>query len=71
MLVASEVLEEFLNKKWNAQPRFGLEGGETLIPGLLEIIDSAATNGAECIIIGNIYMPDNVHRAKQNLYFYQ
>ncbi|KAJ9577650.1 hypothetical protein L9F63_005780, partial [Diploptera punctata] len=60
-LVASEKLEEFLDRKWRTQPRFGLEGGETLVPGILQIIDSSAVSGAECIIIGTS------HRGRINL----
>jgi 2-oxoglutarate dehydrogenase complex dehydrogenase (E1) component-like enzyme len=31
--------ENFLSQKWTAAKRFGLEGCETLIPGMLRFID--------------------------------
>lgn len=41
------VLEQFLDKKYVGQKRFGLEGGETTIPALDAIIQKGAELGAE------------------------
>ncbi|KAJ8466741.1 hypothetical protein OPV22_029293 [Ensete ventricosum] len=38
--------------KWTAAKRFGLEGGETLIPWMKEMFDRAADLGVESIVIG-------------------
>lgn len=53
--------ENFLAHKWTAAKRFGLEGCETLIPGMKELIDKAADGGVENIVIG---MP---HRGRLNV----
>lgn len=53
--------ENFLSQKWTAAKRFGLEGCETLIPGMKELIDRAADTGVESIVIG---MP---HRGRLNV----
>lgn len=53
--------ENFLSQKWTAAKRFGLEGCETLIPGMKELIDRAADRGVENIVIG---MP---HRGRLNV----
>ncbi|KAC9910469.1 hypothetical protein E3N88_45097 [Mikania micrantha] len=44
--------ENFLATKWTAAKRFGLEGGETLIPGMKEMFDRSADLGVESIVIG-------------------
>ncbi|MCO5602599.1 hypothetical protein L7F22_056733 [Adiantum nelumboides] len=48
----STLFESFLAQKWAAAKRFGLEGCETLIPGMKELIDRAADSGVESIVIG-------------------
>ncbi|XP_002966013.2 2-oxoglutarate dehydrogenase, mitochondrial [Selaginella moellendorffii] len=53
--------ENFLAQKWTAAKRFGLEGCETLIPGMKELIDRAADLGVDSIVIG---MP---HRGRLNV----
>lgn len=55
--------EEFLQKKWSAEKRFGLEGCESLIPALKTIIDKSSENGVENVIMG---MP---HRYNYTLLF--
>ncbi|KAJ7547681.1 hypothetical protein O6H91_08G098300 [Diphasiastrum complanatum] len=61
-LMWSTNFESFLAQKWTAAKRFGLEGCETLIPGMKELIDRAADiNGTENIVIG---MP---HRGRLNV----
>lgn len=44
--------EEFLQKKWSAEKRFGLEGCESLIPALKTIIDKSSESGVENVIMG-------------------
>lgn len=44
--------EEFLQKKWSAEKRFGLEGCESLIPALKTIIDKSSEKGVENVIMG-------------------
>uniref|UniRef100_A0A672PJP0 2-oxoglutarate dehydrogenase complex component E1 n=1 Tax=Sinocyclocheilus grahami TaxID=75366 RepID=A0A672PJP0_SINGR len=53
--------EEFLQRKWSSEKRFGLEGCESLIPALKTIIDKSSENGVESIIMG---MP---HRGRLNV----
>eukprot|EP00898_Chlorokybus_atmophyticus_P002539 jgi/Chlat1/3286/Chrsp22S03535 len=53
--------ESFLESKWTSAKRFGLEGGETLIPGMKALIDRSADLGVESVVIG---MP---HRGRLNV----
>uniref|UniRef100_A0A674EH74 2-oxoglutarate dehydrogenase complex component E1 n=1 Tax=Salmo trutta TaxID=8032 RepID=A0A674EH74_SALTR len=55
------MFEEFLQRKWSSEKRFGLEGCESLIPALKTIIDKSSMNGVESIIMG---MP---HRGRLNV----
>jgi 2-oxoglutarate dehydrogenase E1 component len=48
----SEILESFLNTKYQGQTRFSLEGNETLIPVLAEIISFGADLGMEGFAMG-------------------
>lgn len=61
-LAWSEMFESFLANKYTAAKRFGLEGCETLIPGMKALIDRAADNGVETVILG---MP---HRGMPSLH---
>ncbi|MEQ2203655.1 hypothetical protein XENOCAPTIV_001883, partial [Xenoophorus captivus] len=60
-MVRSTRFEEFLQKKWSAEKRFGLEGCESLIPALKTIIDKSSEKGVENVIMG---MP---HRGRLNV----
>lgn len=60
-LAWSEMFESFLANKYSAAKRFGLEGGESLIPGMKALIDTAADLGVECVVMG---MP---HRGRLNV----
>ncbi|XP_078285166.1 2-oxoglutarate dehydrogenase complex component E1 isoform X5 [Rhinoraja longicauda] len=60
-LVRSTRFEEFLQRKWSSEKRFGLEGCEVLIPALKTIIDKSSENGVENVIMG---MP---HRGRLNV----
>uniref|UniRef100_A0A2K5HBR1 2-oxoglutarate dehydrogenase complex component E1 n=1 Tax=Colobus angolensis palliatus TaxID=336983 RepID=A0A2K5HBR1_COLAP len=53
--------EEFLQRKWSSEKRFGLEGCEVLIPALKTIIDKSSENGVDYVIMG---MP---HRGRLNV----
>jgi len=44
--------ENFLQKKYVGQKRFSLEGGESLIPAIDFLINSAAENGVEEFVMG-------------------
>lgn len=57
----SELLESFLHTKYPGQKRFSLEGGETLIPMLQEIIDTGASLGVQEFFIGM------AHRGRLNV----
>ena len=60
-LTWSERFESFLNNKFSAAKRFGLEGCESLVPGMKALIDRSAELGTESIVIG---MP---HRGRLNI----
>uniref|UniRef100_A0AAY4ATS3 2-oxoglutarate dehydrogenase complex component E1 n=1 Tax=Denticeps clupeoides TaxID=299321 RepID=A0AAY4ATS3_9TELE len=53
--------EDFLQRKWSSEKRFGLEGCESLIPALKTIIDKSSQSGVESVIMG---MP---HRGRLNV----
>ncbi|XP_025778855.1 2-oxoglutarate dehydrogenase, mitochondrial [Puma concolor] len=60
-LVRSTRFEDFLQRKWSSEKRFGLEGCEVLIPALKTIIDKSSENGVDYVIMG---MP---HRGRLNV----
>ena len=49
-LIAANSLEEYLHMKYVGQKRFSLEGGESLIPLLDELVNSDGTNIREIVI---------------------
>ncbi|MEN9465024.1 MAG: hypothetical protein RL217_1205 [Pseudomonadota bacterium] len=51
-LVAAEGLEKYLGSRYPGVKRFGLEGGESLIPLMDELIQRSGTYGAKEIVIG-------------------
>jgi len=51
-LTAAETLERFLHSKYVGQKRFSLEGAESLIPLLDDLIQNAGSNGIKEIVIG-------------------
>ena len=51
-LAWSDMFETFLSRKYSAAKRFGLEGCETLIPGLKCMTDKAADLGVQHIVMG-------------------
>ena len=60
-LCFADTFENFLAQKFNTTKRFGLDGGEAIIPGLKDAIDRASELGAHSFIIG---MP---HRGRLNV----
>ena len=59
-LATAELFEGFLHKKYPTK-RFGLDGGDSLIPGMVALVDKAAEMGVEDVVIG---MP---HRGRLNV----
>ena len=60
-LTAAEQLERFLDRRYTGTKRFGLEGGEALIPALEQIIKRGGQLGMQEMVIG---MP---HRGRLNV----
>ncbi|SDS43485.1 2-oxoglutarate dehydrogenase E1 component [Pseudomonas oryzae] len=60
-LTAGEGLEKYLGTKYPGTKRFGLEGGESLVPMVDEIIQRSGSYGAKEIVIGM------AHRGRLNL----
>jgi 2-oxoglutarate dehydrogenase E1 component len=59
-LTAAETFERFLDKKYTGTKRFGLDGGESMIPALEQIIKRGSQLGVKEFVIG---MP---HRGRLN-----
>jgi len=51
-LAWSEMFESFLANKFAAAKRFGLEGCETLVPGMKALIDRSTDMGVDSIVMG-------------------
>ncbi|QSL66998.1 hypothetical protein MERGE_001385 [Pneumocystis wakefieldiae] len=60
-LIWSDSFEKFLAKKYPNDKRFGLEGCESLIPGMKALIDHSVDLGIESIVIGM------AHRGRLNV----
>ncbi len=60
-LTAAEGLERFLHTKFVGQKRFSLEGGESFIAAIDELIQSAGARGVQEIVIGM------AHRGRLNV----
>jgi 2-oxoglutarate dehydrogenase E1 component len=60
-LTAAEGLERYLHTRYVGQKRFSLEGGETLIPLLSELVQRAGDNNIKEVVIGM------THRGRLNV----
>ncbi|MDA7987395.1 MAG: 2-oxoglutarate dehydrogenase E1 component [Alphaproteobacteria bacterium] len=60
-LIAAEEFERFLAKRFAGTKRFGLDGAETTVPALEQILRHAAFGGVEQVVLG---MP---HRGRLNV----
>jgi len=60
-LIETETFERFLNKRFPGTKRFGLDGGEAMVPALEQIIKRGGALGVEDIVLG---MP---HRGRLNV----
>lgn len=60
-LTAAEGLEKYLARKYTGVKRFGLEGGESFIPAMHELIQRAGSFGTEEMVIGM------AHRGRLNV----
>ena len=60
-LTEAEHLERYLHTKYVGQKRFSLEGGESLIPSIDELIQRGGTRGVQEIVIGM------AHRGRLNV----
>ncbi|MES9847055.1 MAG: 2-oxoglutarate dehydrogenase E1 component, partial [Candidatus Thiodiazotropha sp.] len=52
LLTAAEGIEKYLHNRYVGQKRFSLEGGETLIPLLDDLIQHCGSNGINEVVIG-------------------
>lgn len=60
-LIAAEGIEKYLHRRYVGQKRFSLEGGESLIPLLDDLIQQAGTCGVGEVVIGM------AHRGRLNV----
>ena len=60
-LVAAETLEKYLHTRYVGQTRFSLEGGDSLIPMLDNLLQRAGTAGVQELVIGM------AHRGRLNV----
>ena len=60
-LIKAEEFERFLHKNYVGQKRFGLEGGETLIPAIDSLLERGPENGVREIVMGM------AHRGRLNV----
>ena len=54
-------MEKYLARKYTGVKRFGLEGGESFIPAVHEMVQRAGTHGSKEVVIGM------AHRGRLNL----
>ena len=60
-LTAAEILEKYLHTRYVGQKRFSLEGGDSLIPMLDNLLQRAGANGVQELVIGM------AHRGRLNV----
>ena len=61
LLASAETMEKYLHRRYVGQKRFSLEGGESLIPLLDELVQRAGSQGVKEIVIGM------AHRGRLNV----
>ncbi len=61
LLTMAECMETYLHMKYVGQKRFSLEGGESLIPMLHELVELSGTTGGKEVVIGM------AHRGRLNV----
>ena len=59
-LVESELFEQYLDKKFLGTKRYGIEGGESMIPGIEQIVKQSCLAGVQDIYFGT------AHRGRLN-----
>lgn len=60
-LAWASLFERFVMTKYPADKRFGLEGGETLVPGMIDILYKLSAAGIESVVLGM------AHRGRLNV----
>lgn len=60
-LAWASLLERFLMTKYPSDKRFGLEGGESLIPGMIDILYKLSNAGVKSVVLGM------AHRGRLNV----
>ncbi|KAF4149589.1 2-oxoglutarate dehydrogenase C-terminal [Phytophthora infestans] len=60
-MVQAELFERFLGRRFSGAKRFSIEGCESLIPGLCELLESASDHGVEVVQMGM------AHRGRLNV----
>ncbi|RHY33384.1 hypothetical protein DYB32_001669 [Aphanomyces invadans] len=58
-MLHAELFEKFLGRRFSGAKRFSVEGGESLIPGLKELLQTASDLGVEAVYMGM------AHRGRQ------
>ncbi len=54
-LMESEIFEQYLDKKFLGTKRYGIEGGESMLPGIEQIVKQSCLAGIENIFIGTAH----------------
>ncbi len=62
-LVCAETFEQFLHKKYTGTKRFGLDGGESVVPALEQILKRGSQLGLKEVVIGM------AHRGRLNVLY--
>jgi 2-oxoglutarate dehydrogenase complex dehydrogenase (E1) component-like enzyme len=52
LLARTVRFENFCSRRFSGAKRFGIEGCEALVPGLVALLDRAAFNGVQCVEMG-------------------
>jgi 2-oxoglutarate dehydrogenase E1 component len=60
-MLQTELFERFLGRRFSGYKRFSIEGGESLVPGLKELLQSASDAGMDVVYMGM------AHRGRLNI----